>query len=105
MEGRASNSRKKIFTFLGLILLFVVLLFGFLTFQILAPRSLPKKEAIVGATPPKNTLPAFFPPKATSTADLRDMLEMIYQGFYARQSEGPTMRQLDHLLTRVLESD
>jgi hypothetical protein len=53
----------------------------------------------------RDTLPAFFPPKATSTADLRAILKTIYQRFDAWQGKGPTMRQLDSFLTAVLEDD
>ena len=55
------------------------------------------------AAAPPDTLPAFFPPKATSTADLQNILNVIYHGYYARQGKGPTMRQLDRFLKVVLE--
>jgi hypothetical protein len=52
-----------------------------------------------------DTLPAFFPPKATSTADLQPVLKVIWDGFYAGQGRGPSMRQLDWFLKGVLELD
>jgi hypothetical protein len=51
----------------------------------------------------RDTLPAFFPPKANETADLRLALNIICAGYKAVYGKGPTMKQLDGNLTWVLE--
>jgi hypothetical protein len=152
---RKGNDRKKIVWFVTFISLFVVLIFGLLTFGFLQqaarnkalawptfgaspaaegsatpppkPSATPASEASFTPAPlatprsrsesqqqqqqqsptlaSRDTLPAFFPPKATSTADLRAILKTIYQRFDAWQGKGPTMRQLDSFLTAVLEDD
>jgi hypothetical protein len=106
-EGRDNNGRKKIFWF-GLIFGFIFLYAGFLYFLITSPSRSPEvvtPSKVIRRTPPTDTLPTFFPPKATSTADLRDWLERIYRRYYEVQGKGPTMRQLDRFLTWVLESE
>jgi hypothetical protein len=50
-----------------------------------------------------DTLPPFFPPKATSTEDLNSRLKEIYTAYRTVQGKGPSMRQLDGDLSAVLE--
>ena len=125
---RDGNARKKIVWFVTFISLFVVLIVGLLTFfgsrrEALPPKATatppiaavtpspsPKATATPAAkplpeAPARDTLPPFFPPKATSTADLQPMLKVIWTGFYAAQKKGPTMRQLDSFLKGALELD
>lgn len=57
----------------------------------------------IRATPSSSdTLPPFFPPKATSTENLHNLLTAVCRCYEGLQGKGPTMRQLDKDLTEVL---
>lgn len=63
----------------------------------------PRSGAVPESSPTNsNTLPPFFPPRATESADLGSVLNTICDCYKRLYGKGPTMSQLDRDLTWVL---